>query len=136
MPLAKCCVTPIQSNGIRSLVMVYRESIFKLKRIFLHIAFFIINRFKTICQIYIHFCRYPSLCRYVHVPSKLPFLSFCCNGKIIEQLSPIVRELAPDKRRKLNEIYFIKQPAKSRKSRRRIQQTSSGSTARQTNNLQ
>lgn len=32
-----------------------------------------------------------------------------CNGKIIEQLSPIVRELAPDKRRKLNEIYFIKQ---------------------------
>lgn len=44
----------------------------------------------------------------VHVPSTLPCFPFC-NGKIIEQLSPIVRELAPDKRRKLNEIYFIKQ---------------------------
>lgn len=50
----------------------------------------------------------PFLSRSVHVPSILPCFPFC-NGKIIEQLSPIVRELAPDKRRKLNEIYFIKQ---------------------------
>lgn len=50
----------------------------------------------------------PFLNRSVHVPSILPCFPFR-NGKIIEQLSPIVRELAPDKRRKLNEIYFIKQ---------------------------
>lgn len=50
----------------------------------------------------------PFLNHSVHVPSILPCFPFC-NGKIIEQLSPIVRELAPDKRRKLNEIYFIKQ---------------------------
>lgn len=50
----------------------------------------------------------PFLNHSVHVPSILPCFPFR-NGKIIEQLSPIVRELAPDKRRKLNEIYFIKQ---------------------------